>query len=63
MSNSPNLKQLIKAVAGAFFGVQSEQQRQLDFNSSSPWPYIMVALCLAAAFIGAVLLVVYWVLS
>ncbi len=34
MKQSPSLKQVLKAVAGALIGLQSEQQRQQDFNSS-----------------------------
>lgn len=61
-SSSPPLKQVIKAVLGAFLGVQSEQQRQQDFNASNPIPYIIVGLVMAVIFVVAVLLVVSWVL-
>ncbi|MEE2001024.1 DUF2970 domain-containing protein [Alkalimonas sp. MEB108] len=55
-------KQVLKAVAGAFIGVQSEQQRQQDFTAKSPLPYIIVGLVMALIFVVSVLLVVSWVL-
>ncbi|SDZ95533.1 DUF2970 domain-containing protein [Alkalimonas amylolytica] len=55
-------KQVLKAVAGAFIGVQSEQQRQQDFNADSPMPYIVVGVIMALIFVVTVLLVVSWVL-
>ncbi len=63
MSNKPNLKQIFKAVAGAFIGVQSEQQRQQDFNSQSPLPYIIVGIVMTILFVAALVFVVSVVLS
>jgi len=63
MSKKPGLKQIIKAVAGAFVGVQSEQQRQQDFNSQSPLPYIIVGVVMTVLFVGALLIIVSVVLS
>jgi len=63
MSNKPSLKQIIKAVAGAFVGVQSEQQRQQDFNAQSPLPYIIVGIVMAILFVAALITIVSVVLS
>ena len=63
MTNKPGLKQIIKAVAGAFIGVQSEQQRQQDFNSQSPLPYIIVGVVMAILFVAALIIIVSVVLS
>lgn len=63
MSNKANLKQIIKAVCGAFIGVQSEQQRQQDFNTQSPIPYIVVGIVMTVLFVVALLLIVSIVLS
>lgn len=63
MSNKPGLKQIIKAVAGAFVGVQSEQQRQQDFNAQSPLPYIIVGIVMAILFVAALITIVSIVLS
>jgi hypothetical protein len=63
MKQSPSLKQVFKAVAGALIGVQSEQQRQQDFNSSSPIPYIVVGIIVTVLFVVTLLLIVSTVLS
>lgn len=63
MSHQPGLKQIIKAVAGAFIGVQSEQQRQQDFNSQSPMPYIIVGVVMTVLFVAALVTIVSVVLS
>lgn len=63
MANKPTLRQVIKAVLGAFVGVQSEQQRQQDFASSSPIPYIVVGLVVTLLFVAVLLLVVKLVLA
>jgi len=54
--------QVIKAVLGAFIGVQSEKQRLQDFQSQSAVPYIITAILLAAIFVGLLLLIVTVVL-
>jgi len=63
MSPKPGLKQIIKAVAGAFIGVQSEAQRQQDFNTPSPLPYIIVGVLMTIAFVAALITIVALVLS
>ncbi|RVT48732.1 DUF2970 domain-containing protein [Rheinheimera sediminis] len=62
MAKSPGLKQVFKAVFGAFVGVQSEQQRQQDFETTSIWPYLMAGVFAVVIFIGILLLLVSWVL-
>jgi hypothetical protein len=52
--------QVIKSVLAAFFGVQSEKNRQRDFQQSSPLPYILVGLVLAGVFVLLVWLVARW---
>lgn len=52
--------QVIKSVLAAFFGVQSEKNRQRDFQQSSPLPYILVGLVLAGVFVVLVWLVARW---
>ena len=54
--------QVIKAVLGAFIGVQSEKQRLQDFQSQSAVPYIITAILLAGIFVGLLLLIVTLVL-
>lgn len=52
--------QVIKSVLAAFFGVQSEKNRQRDFQQSSPLPYILVGLVLAGVFVVLVWLMARW---
>lgn len=63
MAAKPKLFQIIKAVLGAMVGVQSEQQRQQDFQSSSPIPYIVVGVIATLLFVVTLILVVNWVLA
>lgn len=61
-SNKTSLWQVVKAVFGAFIGVQSEKQRLHDFQSQSALPYIITAVIFAAIFVGLLLLAVSLVL-
>lgn len=63
MNNKPSLKQVLKAVIGAFIGVQSEQQRQQDFNAQSPMPYIIVGIVMTILFVAGLVTIVSVVLS
>lgn len=60
---SPSIKQIVKAVAGAMIGVQSEQQRRQDFNSPSPMPYIIAGVIFSLFFVLTLVLIVSWVLA
>ncbi|WP_368735591.1 DUF2970 domain-containing protein [Rheinheimera maricola] len=44
-------------------GVQSERQRQQDFQASSPLPYIIVGVVATLLFVVTLILVVNWVLA
>jgi hypothetical protein len=55
--------QVVKAVLGAFIGVQSEKQRQQDFQTNSILPYIIVGIITALLFVAALLLTVTLVLG
>jgi len=60
---NPSTWQVIKAVLGAFIGVQSEKQRQLDFQTKSIVPYIVVGIIAALLFVALLLLTVTLVLG
>jgi diacylglycerol kinase len=62
-SGKPGVRQVVKAVLGAFIGVQSEQQRQQDFQSQSALPYIVTGVVLALSFVAILLLIVFLVLN
>jgi hypothetical protein len=61
MSKAPSISQVLKAVFGAIVGVQSEQQRQQDFQTNSIWPYLLAGIAVVLSFIVLLLLVVSWV--
>ncbi|WP_116474277.1 DUF2970 domain-containing protein [Zobellella maritima] len=54
-------KQILQAVAAALFGVQSEQNRRLQFQGS-PWPYICIGTAAIVLLVMALLALVNWVL-
>ncbi|WP_076412413.1 DUF2970 domain-containing protein [Shewanella sp. UCD-KL12] len=55
--------QLFLTTAAAFFGVQSEQNRQRDFQSSSPLPFILMGILLAVILIITLIFIVKQVLA
>lgn len=61
MNKAPGFKQVVRAVLGAIVGVQSEQQRQQDFQTTTIWPYLVAGILAVVAFIVLLLLVVSWV--
>lgn len=63
MADKPKLTQVIKAVVGAMIGVQSERQRQQDFGSNSPLPYIVVGIVFTLLFVLSLILLVNLVLA
>ncbi|MFN3881608.1 MAG: DUF2970 domain-containing protein [Nitrincola lacisaponensis] len=42
---------VIRSVLAAFFGVQSEANRQQDFQSISPWKFIVVGIFMTLVFV------------
>jgi hypothetical protein len=63
MANKPDWLQALLSVLAAFFGVQSERNRELDFTHGRPWRYVLAGLLLALIFVLGVILLVHWVLS
>lgn len=54
-------KHTLQAVAAALFGVQSEKNRQLQFQGNA-WPYILLGAAAIGLFVLALLAIVHWVL-
>lgn len=52
-----------KSACAALFGVQSEQNRTKDFQQPSIWRFVFAGIVALMVFIGALLVVVQWVLS
>ncbi|MDX5299812.1 MAG: DUF2970 domain-containing protein, partial [Gammaproteobacteria bacterium] len=59
----PSLRQVIVSVLGGALGVQSSKQREADFQSTSPWPYIIAGLLFTLLFIGILIVIVSWVVG
>jgi len=54
-----NLKQTFKSVLAAFFGVQSDKNRQIDFSQGKLSHFIIVGIIAVFAFIATLIAVVY----
>lgn len=50
--------QVFKSVAASMFGVQSEKNRQIDFQKKSVIPFIVVGIVFVLAFIAVIMVVV-----
>lgn len=59
----PGLLKVFQSVLAGALGVQSSKRHQEDFDSQSPWPYIVVGVLFTAGFVGTLILIVRWVLS
>ncbi|CAM4172152.1 DUF2970 domain-containing protein [Shewanella aquimarina] len=55
--------QLFLSTLAAFFGVQTEQNRIRDFQSSSPLPFIVMGILLAIALVVSLIFIVKLVLA
>ena len=60
-ASKPTLRQLLKSVFGALFGVQSDQHRQADFSQSRVWPYIVVGIAAIVLFVAILIVISQWV--
>jgi len=54
---------LLLSTLAAFFGVQSEQNRKRDFQTSSPLPFIIMGIVLAIVLVFTLLFIVNKVLG
>ncbi|MEX0603859.1 DUF2970 domain-containing protein [Marinobacter sp.] len=59
----PGLLKVFQSVLAGALGVQSSKRHEEDFESQSPWPYIIVGILFTAGFVGTLILIVRWVLS
>lgn len=59
----PGVLKVLQSILAGAFGVQSGKRYEEDFSSHSPWPYIAAAIIFTLGFIGALALIVQWVLS
>lgn len=59
----PGFLKVVQSVLAGALGVQSSKRHEEDFESQSPWPYIVVGILFTAGFVGTLILIVRWVLS
>lgn len=50
--------QVFHSTIAAFFGVQSDKNRQKDFQTNSPLPYILMGIALAVVLVAGLILLV-----
>ncbi|WP_133405543.1 DUF2970 domain-containing protein [Parashewanella tropica] len=55
--------QVLTSTLAAFFGVQSDKNRQRDFQMSSPVPFIVMGIVLAALLVLTLILIVRFVID
>ena len=61
-TKKPSFLDVVKSVLASFFGVQSDKNRQRDFEKGSPMQFIAVGLGLTVFFIVAVIFIVKFIL-
>ncbi len=61
--SKPSFIQTIKSILAAFIGVQSEQNRKIDFEQGSMASYIVAGLIFTVLFISVIVFVVSRVLG
>ncbi|MCS6193402.1 DUF2970 domain-containing protein [Shewanella baltica] len=55
--------QVFQSTVAAFFGVQTDDNRKKDFQTSSPLPYIVMGIVLAVILVASLMFLVGQVLS
>jgi len=63
MSRSKSFYQALKSALSAFFGVQTSTKHQQDFESETPFPFILAGIILIISFIFILVAVVNVVLA
>lgn len=59
----PGLLKVMQSILAGALGVQSSNRHQEDFESGSPWPYIIGGILFTAGFVVTLILIVNWVLA
>ncbi len=58
LSGAGEFWDVFKSVAASMFGVQTEKNRELDFQKKSLTPFIVIGILFVLGFIGVIMLVV-----
>ncbi|MDX1633096.1 MAG: DUF2970 domain-containing protein [Marinobacter sp.] len=59
----PGLLKIMQSILAGALGVQSSHRHREDFESGSPWPYIIGGILFTAGFVVTLILIVNWVLA
>lgn len=59
--SKPNFFHIVISVLAALFGVQSDRNRQRDFNHGNPVIYVAVGAVFVILFVLSLILLVNWV--
>ncbi|WP_404362445.1 DUF2970 domain-containing protein [Marinobacter sp.] len=59
----PGLLKVIQSILAGALGVQSSRRHEEDFESGSPWHYIVGGIIFGAIFVVTLILIVRWVLA
>lgn len=59
---TPSLLDVVKSVLASFFGVQSDKNRERDFQQGNPAQFILVGLVLTVLFIVGMIFIVKLIL-
>lgn len=59
----PTIIDVVKSVLASFFGVQSDKNRERDFQQGSPAQFILVGLILTILFIVIMIVIVKIILT
>ena len=62
MSDESNIKEVFKSVGAAFFGVQSDKNRERDFTQGKFSHFVIAGLIAVVIFIGSLIAIVSLVL-
>ncbi|WP_166268268.1 DUF2970 domain-containing protein [Marinobacter caseinilyticus] len=59
----PGLLKVMQSVMAGALGVQSSKRHEEDFQSQSPWMYIIVGVLFTIGFVVTLIMIVRWVLA
>jgi len=60
-TNKPRFWDIVLSVLAALFGVQTEKNRQRDFNHGNPVTYVAIGAFFVVLFVLTLVLIVSWV--
>lgn len=63
MSRATSFFQALKSAMAAFFGVQTSTQHEQDFQSETPFPFILAGVILVVSFVLVLVAIVNVVLD